>query len=92
MIKCYNLPDEFYQLQVTETRHTPPRELKPNPNVLVDIVTAVGASIDRCAYVGDNLFKDVARQPFPPNFILRQCPNGLPVVSLMDRLHHRARS
>ncbi|MCZ7854726.1 HAD family hydrolase [Agrobacterium salinitolerans] len=54
------LPEEFYELQVTESRHTPPGELKPNPRVLLDIIKAVGATVDRCAYVGDSLFKDVA--------------------------------
>jgi FMN phosphatase YigB (HAD superfamily) len=53
-------PDEFYQLQVTEVRHTPPGELKPNPRVLLDILQEVGAKPERCAYVGDSLFKDVA--------------------------------
>lgn len=54
------LPDEYYELQVTETRHTPPRELKPNPKVLLDIIRTVGAKPEKCAYVGDSLFKDVA--------------------------------
>jgi hypothetical protein len=54
------LPDEFYQLQVTEEKHTPAGELKPNPKVLLDIIKAEGVSIDSCAYVGDSLFKDVA--------------------------------
>ena len=54
------LPEEFYELQVTESRHTPPGELKPNPRVLLDIIKTVGATTDRCAYVGDSLFKDVA--------------------------------
>jgi phosphoglycolate phosphatase-like HAD superfamily hydrolase len=53
-------PDEFYQLQVTEVRHTPPGELKPNVRVLLDILRETGAKIDRCAYIGDSLFKDVA--------------------------------
>jgi FMN phosphatase YigB (HAD superfamily) len=53
-------PDEFYQLEVTEVRHTPPGELKPNPGVLLDILKMVDASLERCAYVGDSLFKDVA--------------------------------
>lgn len=53
-------PDEFYELQVTQTRHTPPGELKPNPRVLLDIIQHIGAKPDRCAYVGDSLFKDVA--------------------------------
>lgn len=54
------LPDEFYQLQVTETKHTPLGELKPNPKILLDIIKAEGAAIDSSAYVGDSLFKDVA--------------------------------
>lgn len=58
--KLRRLPEEFYQLQVTEVRHTPPGELKPNPAVLLDIIKAIGADVTRCAYVGDSLFKDVA--------------------------------
>lgn len=54
------LPDDFYQLQVTETKNTPLGELKPNPKILLDIIKAEAASIDRCIYVGDSLFKDVA--------------------------------
>ncbi|MBX9721753.1 MAG: HAD hydrolase-like protein [Candidatus Obscuribacterales bacterium] len=53
-------PDEYYQLQVTQVRHTPPGELKPNPRVLLDILKTIGATADRCAYIGDSLFKDVA--------------------------------
>lgn len=53
-------PDDFYQLQVTQVRHTPPGELKPNPRVLLDILKTIGATADRCAYIGDSLFKDVA--------------------------------
>lgn len=58
--KLRRLPDEFYQLQVTEVRHTPPGELKPNPRVLLDIINTIGADLKRCAYIGDSLFKDVA--------------------------------
>jgi FMN phosphatase YigB (HAD superfamily) len=54
------LPDDFYELHVTEIRHTPPGELKPNPRVLLDIINSVGARKERCAYIGDSLFKDVA--------------------------------
>jgi phosphoglycolate phosphatase-like HAD superfamily hydrolase len=53
-------PDDFYELQVTKGMHTPPGELKPNPKVLADIIDTVGSSPDRCAYVGDSIFKDVA--------------------------------
>lgn len=58
--KFRSLPDQFYELQVTEIRHTPPGELKPNPALLLDIIKSVGAEISKCAYVGDSLFKDVA--------------------------------
>lgn len=58
--KMRRLPDDFYELQITEMRHTPPGELKPNPRVLLDIIKAVGSTAERCAYVGDSLFKDVA--------------------------------
>lgn len=58
--KFRRLPDEFYELQVTEVRHTPSGELKPNPDVLRQIIQAIGADADRCVYVGDSLFKDVA--------------------------------
>lgn len=58
--KLRRLPDEFYELQETEVRHTPPGELKPNTRVLLDIIKSVGATKERCAYVGDSLFKDVA--------------------------------
>lgn len=58
--KMRRLPDDFYELHVTEVKHTPPGELKPNPRVLIDIIGAVGATNERCAYVGDSLFKDVA--------------------------------
>lgn len=58
--KMRRLPDDFYELQVTQIRHTPPGELKPNPRVLIDIIDAVGGERSRCAYVGDSLFKDVA--------------------------------
>jgi FMN phosphatase YigB (HAD superfamily) len=53
-------PDDFYELQVTQVMHTPTGELKPNPKVLRDIIELVGSNPDRCAYVGDSIFKDVA--------------------------------
>lgn len=53
-------PDDFYELQVTKVMHTPPGELKPNPKVLREMIEMVGSSPDRCAYVGDSIFKDVA--------------------------------
>lgn len=58
--KLRHLPEEFYQLQVTKLKYTPPGELKPNPRVLLDILKTIGSSPDKCAYIGDSLFKDVA--------------------------------
>ena len=54
------LPDDYYELQVTKTKHTPAGELKPNPKILLDIINSEGSSIDNCVYIGDSLFKDVA--------------------------------
>lgn len=54
------LPDDYYELQVTKTKHTPAGELKPNPKILLDIINSEGASVDNCVYIGDSLFKDVA--------------------------------
>lgn len=48
------------RMHVTEIRHTPNGELKPNPRVLLDIIGSVGALKERCVYIGDSLFKDVA--------------------------------
>ena len=55
-----SLPDDFYELQVTETRHTPPGELKPNPRLLNIILEETGAIKEETVYVGDSIFKDVA--------------------------------
>lgn len=53
-------PEDAYELQVTKVMHTPSGELKPNAKILKKIIQDVGASISRCVYVGDSLFKDVA--------------------------------
>ena len=53
-------PPEAYRLRKTIHRHTPPEELKPNPRILAQIVSEVGAERDDCVYVGDNLMKDIA--------------------------------
>ncbi|WP_139975397.1 HAD family hydrolase [Ochrobactrum sp. CGA5] len=55
-----SLPDEFYELQITEIRHTAPNELKPNARLLREIITDLKAKPDECVYAGDSLFKDVA--------------------------------
>ncbi len=49
------------EAKLTETRieHTPKGEVKPNPDVLKDIIAKIAAKSDECVYVGDSLTKDV---------------------------------
>lgn len=51
---------EFYRLRYSEHRHTPAGELKPNPDLLAQIITDFGVSKDHAVYVGDSRQKDVA--------------------------------
>jgi FMN phosphatase YigB (HAD superfamily) len=53
-------PAEHYALRGTVHRHTPPGELKPNPDVLNTILRDVGVQHDRAIYVGDSRMKDIA--------------------------------
>lgn len=53
-------PAESYRLKQTVHRYIPPGELKPNPDVLRDIIKQLDADPTDCVYVGDSLFKDVA--------------------------------
>lgn len=53
-------PAESYRLRKTVHRHTPPGELKPNPDVLLDIIQQLDRNPSDSVYVGDSLFKDVA--------------------------------
>lgn len=48
-----------YSFKHTVHRYTPEGELKPNPDILLDIVRDLGVSIDEVIYVGDNPLKDV---------------------------------
>jgi phosphoglycolate phosphatase len=52
-------PPEAYEFKKTIHRHTPEGEVKPNPQVLADIMREVGAVPARTVYVGDSLMKDV---------------------------------
>lgn len=52
-------PPEHYDLEHTLHRYTPPGELKPNPHLLVSIITELGGDIETSIYVGDSLVKDV---------------------------------
>jgi len=53
-------PPDKYCLRRTIPRTTPPNELKPNPKLLLDILTDVGAVPEEAIYIGDSLMKDVA--------------------------------
>jgi len=53
-------PSQSYDLKFTQHRHTPAGELKPNPKLLLDIISEIGAIPQQCLYVGDNLMKDIS--------------------------------
>lgn len=50
---------ERYQLRRTRHERTAKGERKPNPALLLEIITTVGAVPEEVVYVGDNLMKDV---------------------------------
>lgn len=50
---------ESYSFKKTVHHFTPEGEVKPNPDILVEIIADLGASIDEVVYVGDNILKDV---------------------------------
>lgn len=43
----------------TKCRNTPRGELKPNPQLLIDIIKDEGRSRDQSVYIGDSEFKDI---------------------------------
>ena len=49
-----------YNFLYTVHRNTPAGELKPNPNVLKDILIEIGAFANDTIYIGDSLMKDVS--------------------------------
>lgn len=51
---------DYYHLRHTEQRHTPRGELKPNPDLLEQIITDFGVSKSEAVYIGDSRQKDVA--------------------------------
>jgi len=53
-------PMDEYTLRRTKHRHTPKGELKPNPDILLQIIRDVAASPDEVIYIGDSLMKDVS--------------------------------
>ena len=53
-------PKEHYELNKTEHRYTPKGELKPNPQLLLEIINDIGVSVGNAIYVGDSLMKDIS--------------------------------
>lgn len=51
---------DYYQLRYSEHRHTPLGELKPNPDLLAQIIADFGVSKEEAVYTGDSRHKDVA--------------------------------
>jgi phosphoglycolate phosphatase len=49
-----------YKLQFTTHRHTAEGELKPNPAILLDIISSLGVELSQVIYVGDSLMKDIS--------------------------------
>ena len=50
---------DTYSFKHTVHHYTPEGEVKPNPDILLDIVRDLGVLIDEVVYVGDNPLKDV---------------------------------
>ncbi len=50
---------DSYVFKHTVHHYTPEGEVKPNPEILLDIVKDLGVSVDEVVYVGDNPLKDV---------------------------------
>lgn len=50
---------DSYAFKHTVHHYTPEGEVKPNPDILLDIVKDLGVSVDEVVYVGDNPLKDV---------------------------------
>lgn len=53
-------PASHYEFRYTTHNHTPKGSLKPDREVLLDIVSKLGVEVSDCVYVGDSLHKDVA--------------------------------
>lgn len=59
-----NLPiDDDHRTKInfenTKFLHTPEGELKPNPQLLLDIIKASGVKKEDCVYIGDSEIKDI---------------------------------
>lgn len=84
-------PASHYTLKITEHRHTPPGEIKPNPDILASIIEDIGAKADQCLYVGDSLMKDIAmaqRAGVRDAYALYGKAQHLPAYELLRRVTH----
>ncbi|WP_250879436.1 HAD family hydrolase [Escherichia coli] len=48
-----------YNLVHTKQEYTPKDEIKPNPQLLLDIIASIGAVPEECVYIGDSEMKDI---------------------------------
>lgn len=53
-------PADYYGLEHTSQRQVPKGVVKPNPEVLIDILEREGFQPHESAYIGDSLMKDIA--------------------------------
>jgi FMN phosphatase YigB (HAD superfamily) len=54
------LENAEYELKFTEHRYTPEGHLKPDPEILQEIVSEMSNGNEEVAYIGDSLMKDIA--------------------------------
>ncbi|MDG0805720.1 HAD family hydrolase [Pectobacterium brasiliense] len=51
--------DQTFLLKETIHLHTPLGETKPNPDILLQIISDIGATPEECVYIGDSEMKDI---------------------------------
>lgn len=54
------MPSDYYELRLTQHRHTPRGVLKPSPEILRQILLEMKASPESAVYIGDSKMKDIA--------------------------------
>lgn len=50
---------DYYELRQTRHVRLKKHQMKPNPEVLLEIISEIGANPNDCVYIGDKLLKDV---------------------------------
>ncbi|MGR6503829.1 HAD family hydrolase [Shewanella sp. Koi 1] len=59
----HEIPDSHQQTKFNFknmiTKHTPKDELKPNPQLLLDIISSIKSTPKNCVYIGDSEMKDI---------------------------------